>query len=249
MLSKCILNGRLLFLLSCQLSGPPANPVVTEGTICSLSLTVWRISADSTLRRDFYNSRLCRYHAWCTDREIDPFSTTVGQVADFLLEVFQDGLCIRTVKAYHTAIGALHRGFEDGSSVSTSPLITSLLKGMFVERPSEQVLVPDWDLPLVLEYLASDSFEPLGKLSLLDLSRKTAFLVAVACGRHGSEIQALSIDEPHLLWRRDGVSLLPRAGFLAKNQTMSFTPKPVFLLDLALVARALRETVVSCTCP
>ena len=50
----------------------------------------------------------------------------------------------------------------------------------------------------------------LGKLSLLDLSRKTTFLVAVACGRHGSEIQALSIDEPHLLWRRDGVSLLPR---------------------------------------
>ena len=88
----------------------------------------------------------------------------------------------------------------------------------------------------MLEYLASDSFEPLGKLSLLDLSRKTAFLVAVACGRRGSEIHALSIDEPHLLWRRDGVSLLPRAGFLAKNQTMSFTPKLVFLPDLALVA-------------
>ena len=36
-------------------SGPPANPVVPERTIRSLSLTVWRISADSTLRRDFLN--------------------------------------------------------------------------------------------------------------------------------------------------------------------------------------------------
>ena len=30
----------------------------------------------------------------------------------------------------------------------------------------------------------------------------------------------------------EGVSLLPRAGFLAKNQTLSFTPTPVFLPDL-----------------
>ena len=32
----------------------------------------------------------------------------------------------RTVKACRTTIRALHRGFEDSSSVSTSPLITSL---------------------------------------------------------------------------------------------------------------------------
>ena len=41
-------------------SGPPANPVVPEGTIRSLSLSVWRFSADSTLRLDFLN-RLPRW--------------------------------------------------------------------------------------------------------------------------------------------------------------------------------------------
>jgi integrase len=89
-------------------------------------------------------------------------------------------------------------------------------------------------LTIGLQDLASEAFEPIKDLSLLDLSRKVAFLIAVACGRRCSEIHALSIDEEHLRWSKDGVSILPRAGFLAKNQTLSWTPRPVFLPDLAL---------------
>ena len=121
-------------------------------------------------------------------------------------------------------------------TVSSSPLLTNLVKGMFTARPQQRNLVPEWDLPLVLQFLASEDFEPIQKLSLLDLSRKTAFLVAVACGRRGCEIHALSTDEAHLRFEREGVSILPRAGFLAKNQTLAFTPKPVFLPRLTKVA-------------
>ena len=86
----------------------------------------------------------------------------------------------------------------------------------------------------MLELLASDYFEPFGKLSLLDLTRKTPFLVAVTCGRRGSEIQAFFIDKPRLLWRRDGVFLLPRAG----------VPP-----GLSFSGRALGDPVVPCTRP
>lgn len=119
-------------------------------------------------------------------------------------------------------------------TVSTSPALSNLIKGMFTVRPPVRQLVPEWDLPLVLQDLASEAFEPIKDLSLLDLSRKAAFLIAVACGRRCSEIHALSIDEAHLRWSKDGVSILPRAGFLAKNQTLSWTPRPIFLPDLAL---------------
>ncbi len=117
-------------------------------------------------------------------------------------------------------------------TVSSSPAISALIKGMFTVRPPSRELVPEWDLPLVLQYLASEEYEPLQTLSLLKLSMKTAFLVAVACGRRCSEIQALAIDETHLQFSRAGVSILPRAGFLAKNQTLAFSPRPVFLPDL-----------------
>ena len=66
----------------------------------------------------------------------------------------------------------------------------------------------------------------------MDLTRKTAFLVAAACGRRVSEIQALSVAENHLRFGSNAVHLLPRAGFLAKNQSLDFTPKPIILPDL-----------------
>ena len=120
-------------------------------------------------------------------------------------------------------------------TVSSSPALSALIKGMFAERPPVRSLVPEWDLPLVLRYLA-ETFEPIEDLRLQDLTLKTVFLVAVACGRRCSDIHALSIDEHHLRFTNGGVSILPRTGFLAKNQTMSFTPSAVFLPDLVLVA-------------
>ena len=55
------------------------------------------------------------------------------------------------------------------------------------------------------------------------------FLLAVACGRRCSELHALSILPQHMRITAEGATLLPRAGFLAKNQTFSFTPEPIFL--------------------
>ncbi len=73
---------------------------------------------------------------------------------------------------------------------------------------------------------------------MMDLSRKTAFLVAAASGRRVSEIHALSMAEKHLEFRGDAAHLLPRAGFLAKNQTMDFTPSPIVLPDLRRASKS-----------
>ena len=153
-------------------------------------------------------------------------------MADFLTEVFLNGAQARTVSAYRTAIGALHHGFLNGSTVSNNPILYTLIKGMFHVRPPSRSLVPEWDLPTVLQFLASPEFCKLHKLSLLELSQRTAFLLAVACGRRCSEIHALSILPQHMRFSSEGVTLLPRAGYLAKNQSLVYTPEPVFLPDL-----------------
>lgn len=182
--------------------------------------------------RSTYNHRFERFRLWCQRVPCDPYSAPIGHIADFLSEVFDGGAQARTVQAYRAAIGAIHFGYGSDITVGNTPVLSDLIKGMFHLRPPVKRLIPKWDLPLVLQFLAMPEMRDLGTLSLLDLSRRTAFLLAVACGRRCSEIHALSIRSGYLQVSEAGATILPRAGFLAKNQTLRFNPKPIFLPDL-----------------
>ena len=180
-----------------------------------------------------YNSCIRKYFKWCRQAAINPHSASLGQVCDFLTAVLkEEGATAHSVRSCRTAVAAVHHGFGEGNTVSNSPAIQDLIKGMFHQRPPTKSLVPSWDLPTALRFWAEPPFEPLHQANLMDLTRKTVFLVAAACGRRVSEIQALSVAENHIRWSSNAVHLLPRAGFLAKNQTLDFIPKHIILPDL-----------------
>ena len=87
--------------------------------------------------------------------------------------------------------------------------------------------IPAWDLFSVLESLREPSFEPLVQCDFQSLSWKTVFLVALASGRRGSEIHALSGLPQDIAWESDGsISLRFLPDFLAKNQ-LPGDPSPV----------------------
>ena len=204
----------------------------TKAGLSKEAATIAGEARRSATRRT-YNTRLRKYFRWCKQRKVNPYSASIGEVGDFLTSVFKDEeASVNSVRSCRTAIGAVHHGFPGGTTVSNSSAIHDLIKGMFNKRPPQKSLVPAWDLPRAIRLLAEPPFEPLDQASLLDLSRKTAFLVAAACGRRVSEIHALSTAEKHLEFRAMAVHLLPRAGFLAKNQTIDFTPKHIVLPDL-----------------
>ena len=183
--------------------------------------------------RATYNSRLKQYFSWCRGHQVSPHKAPVGAVAEFLTEQFKrKNAKPRSIRCFRTAIASIHHGFEGGLTVSSSPTLSSLIKGAFHERPPDRSLVPAWDLSLALGVVADSPYEPMHLLDLPELTRKTVFLVAAASGRRVSEIHALSTKEGHLRFSNGAVSLLPRAGFLAKNQTLDFTPKPIVLPDL-----------------
>ena len=104
-------------------------------------------------------------------------------MADFLLYLFKSGLTVATVKNYRSAITAIHQGFPDGSTVSDSQPLKHLTRGMFTERPPVRRLIPTWDLGYVLQMLTEAPFEPIGQASLLHMTIKLAFLLAVATSR------------------------------------------------------------------
>ena len=126
-----------------------------------------------------------------------------------------------------SAIAAIHTGFPDGSSVSDNNTLHHLIRGMFVERPLVRKLVSSWDLFQTLDTLLRAPFEPMGSASLFHLSIKVVFLMAIATARRHSELHSLTVVDGHIRWEPGGVRLIPRAGFLTKNQSSDFSPPDI----------------------
>ena len=183
--------------------------------------------------RSTYNSRLQRYYRWCSSLQVDPTSASLGKIADFLLVLFDESLSISSIRGYRSAIAAIHTGFGNGETVSNSMFLSRLTRSFFLQNPPKQRLIPRWDLPKVLRALAKSPFEPMHKCSLLNLSIKTVFLIAVASGQRRSLLHALSVRSGHIRWEKDRVRLIPKAGFLAKNQRESSKPCQIVLPSIS----------------
>ena len=147
--------------------------------------------------------------------------------------MFDKNSSVSTIRGYRSAIASFHAGFPDGSTVSNSTFLTRLLKSFFLKRPPSRSLIPSWSLPSVLRSLTSSPFEPLHQASLFHLTLKTVFLLAVVSGQRRSSLQALSIEPGHLRWENSGIRLIPKASFIAKNQTASSGSVEIFLPSLA----------------
>ena len=200
-----------------------------------LSARAAEFSAE-TLRestRVTYDSKLECFFKWCENIPCDPSFASLGQIADFLIYLFDKGLAISTIRSYRSAIASCYKGFQDGSSVSVSSVLTRLCRSFFLKRPAVKSLLPAWSLPSVLGALSKAQFEPLHKASLRFLSIKAAFLVAIASGHRVSTLQALSIHPGHLRWEPNGVRLVPRADFIAKNQSSTSQSVEIFLPSIS----------------
>ena len=108
-------------------------------------------------------------------------------------------------------------------------------------------MVPPWDIGFVLETLCKYPFEPLNEVPLKFLTFKTLFLISAASGRRRSFIHALSVDEGHIRWDKDGVSLIPAPGFLAKNESINYLSQKVFLPKMSKVSSVIEDQVL-CPC-
>ena len=173
-----------------------------KGKQAGLSARAAEFSAEA-LRKSTsvtYDSKLECFFKWCENIPCDPSSASLGQIADFLIYLFDKGLAISSIRSYRSAIASCHKGFQDISSVSVSSVLSRLCRSFFLKRPPVKSLLPAWSLPLVLGALSKAPFEPLHKASLHFLSIKAAFLVAIASGHRVSTLQALSIEPGHIRW-------------------------------------------------
>ena len=137
-----------------------------------------------------YNSNWGQWTSWCSDRQIDPFRSSVVEVVNNLTERFHSGDSYRSLNSRRSAISAFHITIE-GEKVGQHPLVSKLLKALFNARPPQPRYAIQWDVDQVLQYIKS--LGPNSTLSDKDLSFKVAMLLALASAGRSSELNALDL--------------------------------------------------------
>ena len=76
--------------------------------------------------------------------------------------------------------------------------------------------IPAWSLSVVLNALTNKAFEPLATVDFRLLTWKVAFLIAITSPRRASELCALRVDPPYLVFHKDKAVLRHDTSFLPK---------------------------------
>ena len=170
-----------------------------------------------------YSGKFNKFSSWCSSREINPYSTSLTQVADFLTYLFDKGLQYRTIAGYRSMLSAILPNV-DNVPVGQHPHIIRLLKGVFNSRPPKVRLLPEWDLQLVLNMLQKEPFEPLSKASLKITTFKTIFLMAISTFRRCGDLQSLRPGEGSVCVQKKGVTFI-RHGLAKQDRVNHFGSK------------------------
>ena len=135
-----------------------------------------------------------------------------------------------------------------GFHISQSSDLNRLLSSFHRDRSRN---LPKWNLSVVFNELTKAPFEPMKDTDLKHLTLKTAFLLALASGKHRSEIHAWVANKVSNLCQWEKVALFPSSDFIAKNQLAregSQSVSPVTIpAATTIVNRQFKEDLVSST--
>ena len=151
-----------------------------------LLLSSWRKSTGKS-----YDSAWRKWASWCDQRKIPPISCSANQVVDFLAEQFDRGMSYSSLNVYRSAISSIHLPCE-GRPIGEHPLVSRVLRGAFTRRPPQPKHQAFWDVEVVLS-----SLRELGdneSLTLGDLSRNLAMLLALVSANRSSDLAKLSLS-------------------------------------------------------
>ena len=126
--------------------------------VSDILLSSWRKKTASQ-----YESAWKAWSGWCSEREINPFSTTLENILEFLADLFYKGFKFRTLGVYRSAISSNHETV-DGFVIGKHPMMAKFLKGVFSLRPPEPKYFVTWDVRQVLDFLKT--WSPAESLSL-----------------------------------------------------------------------------------
>jgi len=190
----------------------------TKGFSEQVIARMQRVHTDSTNKA--YLSQWKLFESWCVKKGISPIQATSAAVADFFVYLFEDRkVQPRTIESYKSSLGFILKR-ASGYDLSTCTVLSDMIRSFKLERPRTTRTVVQWDLSIVLKYLASERFHRLNALDR-DLTSKAVFLVALAAGKRRGEIHALERSSTLFASNLQGVTLKPHPQFLSKTHIAS----------------------------
>ena len=167
-----------------------------------------------------YNSLFHKWERWCHSRGRDPICGPVGDIANFLAELFKEGYSYSSLKAYRSAISSLHVRIE-GRPIGQYPIISRVLKGAYNIRPIKPRYQSNWKVSQVVQGLDSQKS---ANLPLLDLSMKTVTLCVLTRPCRAAELA--NLDFQSIKVTPEGSIILPLTP--PKQCRVGDTPKDYF---------------------
>ena len=196
-----------------------SQPVIATALACKRAST-----------RAVSDTRWAAFAKWCTEEHFDPLALPVTQILDYLQGLVAQNKAINTIKGYITAISDRHDKVKLRSkylSISQLPSIQIWIRGLTLSKHIPRVMIPSWDLDIVLSALKKHPYYPLETASLKHLTLRTAFLIAVTSARRASEIHALQAD--NLQFHSTGVSAFLHPKFIPKVGQQWHINRPIEL--------------------
>ena len=121
-----------------------------------------------------YESAWCKWHSWCSQRQVDPIKCSVNKILQFLTECFNMGYEHSTIAGFSSAISAYHDPIM-GIPIGKELWISALLVGVYI-RPPQPGYRFIWDVKKVIDFLAF--LHSAHELKLEDLIIKLTMLLA-----------------------------------------------------------------------
>ena len=190
-----------------------------------------------------YQSKWLVFRQWCRSEGHSISRPSLPKIADFLFWLRRScQLSVSAVMGYRSMLSAVFKSVL--LEISSSPVLHDLIRSFQVEAPIREVRPPSWDLPTVLNYLRSSSFEPLSTISLRDLKRKTLFLISLDTAKRVGELPALS-RRVSFSSSSAGLSYVPE--FVAKTEpAIRPLPRSFEVKSLGDFAAGLPEDLLLC---
>ena len=197
------------------------DPWVKQGLSEDSATIVQNTHRPSTQRQ--YQAIWKKFLEFLSLNRISHQDVTVYVVMNFLSHQFiHMSRAYRTVAAYKCALA--HPLWTNFGIPLDDPSLDLYMRGIFNLHPPRPADMPAWSLNMLLEFLASEHFEPLYSKSLITVTQKTLCLLLLASGRRIDEIAHLSKFH---VFDRDGESVtihwLPR--YRPKHYDRAFQPK------------------------
>ena len=198
----------------------------TEGLSEGVAETILAARAPSTYIK--YESCWKDFHAWATERGIDPVRSSVAQVLDYLQHCAKTrNLSCSSVRSRLYAISLNHKVLPL-EKLSGHTWVRNFLKGMNRLYPTIKSRHPTWNLQLVLQSLRGHPFEPLVSGRIKMMTYKVAFLLAITTAKRVGELKALSVDQRYLTIDQTGIRLRINPAFIPKVNNPQNREKEVF---------------------